>query len=94
MRGFIEVTVMGCPVLVSVSAITDVWQRDGDGADIYTRNTDEAYIHATESYDDIKRMIRVAMGEDEEPRPIYRTMTAKEFWKLKAMAKETTADDR
>ena len=94
MRGFIEVTVMGCPVLVSVSAITDVWQRDGGGADIYTRNTDEAYIHATESYDDIKRMIRVAMGEDEEPRPTYRTMSAKEFWELKAMAKEITADDR
>ena len=94
MRGFIEVTVIGCPVLVSVSAITDVWQRDGGGADIYTRNTDEAYIHATESYEDIKRMIRVAMGEDEEPRPIYYRITDKEFWKLKAMARKTTADDR
>lgn len=94
MRSFIEITAMGCPVLVAVSAITDVWQRDGDGADIYTRSSGEAYIHASESYDDIKRMIRVALGEDEEPRPIYRTMTAKEFWKLKAMAKEITADDR
>lgn len=90
MRDFIEVTVMGCPVLVAVSAVTDVWQRDGGGADIYTRSSGEAYIHATESYDDIKRMIRVAMGEDEEPR----TMTAKEFWELKVMAKEITADDR
>ena len=94
MKSFIEVTVMECPVLVSVSNITDVWQRDGGGADIYTRNTDEAYIHATESYDDIKRMIRVAMGEDEEPRPIYYRITDKEFWKLKAMARKTTADDR
>ena len=93
MKGFIEVTVIGCPVLVSVSNITDVWARDlGGGTDIYTRNSD--CLHATESYDDIKRMIRVAMGEDEEPRPTYRTMTAKEFWKLKAMAKEITADDR
>ena len=90
MRGFIEVTVMGCPVLVAVSAVTDVWQRDGGGADIYTRSSGEAYIHATESYDDIKRMIRVAMGEEAEPR----TMTAKEFWELKAMAKEIIADDR
>ena len=39
-------------------------------------------------------MIDNGAQEDEEPRPIYRTMTAKEFWKLKAMAREITADDR
>ena len=66
MKNFIEVTVSSSPVLVSISAISDVWPREvGGGTDIYTRSGEGAYIHATESYDDIKRMIRVAMGEDE-----------------------------
>ena len=85
MKNFIEVTVSSSPVLVSVSAITDVWPRElGGGTDIYTRSEEGAYIHATESYDDIKRMIRVAMGEDEEPRPIYYRVSDNDWPRLRA----------
>ena len=61
MKNFIEVTVSSSPVLVSVSAITDVWPREvGGGTDIYTRSGEGAYIHATESYEEVKEMIKEA----------------------------------
>ena len=62
MKGFIEVTVSSSPVLVSVSAISDVWPRElGGGTDIYTRSGEGAYIHATESYEEVKEKLRIAL---------------------------------
>lgn len=64
MKGFIEVDLNGSPVLVSVSAISDIWPREvGGGTDIYTRSGEGAYIHATESYDKVKRLIKEAQHE-------------------------------
>ena len=61
MKNFIEVTVSSSPVLVSVSAISDVWPREvGGGTDIYTKSGEGAYIHATESYEEVKEMIKEA----------------------------------
>ena len=61
MKNFIEVTVSSSPVLVSVSAISDIWPRElGGGTDIYTRTGEGAYIHATESYEEVKEMIKEA----------------------------------
>ena len=64
MKNFIEVTVSSSPVLVSVTAITDVWPREvGGGTDIYTRSGEGAYIHATESYEEVKEMIKEASND-------------------------------
>ena len=64
MKNFIEVTVSSSPVLVSVSAISDVWPRElGGGTDIYTRSGEGAYIHATESYEEVKEMIKEASND-------------------------------
>ena len=64
MKNFIEVTVSSSPVLVSVSAISDVWPRElGGGTDIYTRTGEGAYIHATESYEEVKEMIKEASND-------------------------------
>ena len=64
MKNFIEVTATSRPVLVSVSAITDVWPREvGGGTDIYTRSGEGAYIHATESYEEVKEMIKEAQHD-------------------------------
>ena len=61
MKNFIEVHVSSSPVLVSVSAISDIWPRDvGGGTDIYTRSGEGAYIHAAESYEEVKEMIKEA----------------------------------
>ena len=61
MKNFIEVTATSRPVLVSISAISDVWPRElGGGTDIYTRSGEGAYIHATESYEEVKEMIKEA----------------------------------
>ena len=63
MKNFIEVTVSSSPVLVSVSAISDIWPRElGGGTDIYTRTGEGAYIHATESYEEVKEMIKEAQN--------------------------------
>ena len=64
MKNFIEVTATSRPVLVSVSAISDIWPRElGGGTDIYTRSGEGAYIHATESYEEVKEMIKEASNE-------------------------------
>ena len=61
MKNFIEVTVSSSPVLVSVSAISDIWPHEvGGGTDIYTKSGEGAYIHATESYEEVKEMIKEA----------------------------------
>lgn len=64
MKGFIEVHFNGSPVLVSVSAISDIWPREvGGGTDIYTRSGEGAYIHVTESYEEVKKLIEEAQHE-------------------------------
>ena len=89
MKSFIEVHVSSSPVLVSVSAISDIWPREvGGGTDIYTRSCEGDYIHASESYEEVKKLIRVALGEEEEPRPIYWQLSERDVKKLKAAMKE------
>ena len=91
MRGFIEVHDQICPespTLINVSEIAiilnhGIWLKH-EIPDV----TDDAYISVTESYDELKKLIRIANGEEAEPRPIYYQVSDKDWPRLRAWLKK------
>lgn len=90
MRGFIEVHDQICPespTLINVSEIAII-SNHGIWLKHEIPNVDDAYISVKESYDELKKLIRIANGEEEEPRPIYYQVRDNDFPRLKALLKK------
>ena len=91
MKDFIEVhDQIGpeSPTLINVSEIAIIFNHGIWLKHEIPNVTDDAYISVKESYDELKKLIRIANGEEEEPRPIYYQVSDKDWPKLKAWLKK------
>ena len=96
MKGFIEVHDQidpKSPTLINVSEIAIIFNHGIWLKHEIPNVSNDTYISVKESYDELKKLIRIANGEEEEPRPIQYMMSAKDWPKLKAwLIKETSND--
>ena len=96
MKNFIEVHDQMCPkspTLINVSEIAIIFSHGIWLKHEIPNVSSDAYISVTESYDELKKLIRIANGEEAEPRPIYYQVSDKDWPKLKAWLKEEAFND-
>ena len=81
------------PTLINVSEIAIIYNHGIWLKHEIPNVSCDAYISVTESYDELKKLIRIANGEEEEPRPIYYQVSDKDWPRLKAWLKEEASND-
>ena len=96
MKGFIEVHDQidpKSPTLINVSEIAIIFNHGIWLKHEIPNVSRDTYISVKESYDELKKLIRIANGEEEEPRPIQYMVSYKDWPRLKAWLKEEASND-